>query len=74
MVGLNALLMCLLNTLIKMNTKAIIYARVSSVGDRQNTDRQISDLSEYAVYQKLEISRIFEEKISGAKLQSCRLP
>jgi len=47
--------------------KAIIYARVSSVGDRQNTDRQISDLSEYAAFQKLEISKIFEEKISGAK-------
>ena len=47
--------------------KAIIYARVSSVGDRQNTERQISDLSEYATYQKLEIAQIFEEKISGAK-------
>ena len=67
MVSLNALLMCLLNTLIKMNTKAVIYARVSSVGDRQNTDRQISDLSEYAAFQKLQISKIFEEKISGAK-------
>lgn len=50
-----------------MSTKAIIYARVSSVGDRQNTERQISDLSEYATYQKLEIAQIFEEKISGAK-------
>ena len=50
-----------------MSTKAIIYARVSSVGDRQNTERQISDLSEYAAYQKLEIAQIFEEKISGAK-------
>ena len=50
-----------------MSTKAIIYARVSSVGDRQNTDRQISDLTEYAKYQKIEISQIFEEKISGAK-------
>jgi len=57
----------LLNTLIKMSTKAVIYARVSSVGDRQNTDRQISDLSEYAAFQKLQISKIFEEKISGAK-------
>ncbi len=50
-----------------MSTKAIIYARVSSVGDRQNTERQISDLSEYATYQKIEIAQIFEEKISGAK-------
>ena len=60
-------LLCWIKTLIKMSTKAIIYARVSSVGDRQNTDRQISDLTEYAKYQKLEISQIFEEKISGAK-------
>ena len=67
MVCLDALFMCLFNTLIKMSTKAVIYARVSSVGDRQNTDRQISDLSEYAAFQKLQISRIFEEKISGAK-------
>ena len=67
MVCLDALFMCLLNTLIKMSTKAVIYARVSSVGDRQNTDRQISDLSEYAAFQKLQISKIFEEKISGAK-------
>ena len=47
--------------------KAIIYARVSSLGDRQNTERQISDLKQYADYQNYEISRIFEEKISGAK-------
>ena len=46
---------------------AVIYARVSSVGDRQNTERQISDLSEYAAFQKLQISHIYEEKISGAK-------
>ena len=46
---------------------AVIYARVSSVGDRQNTERQISDLTEYAAFQKLQISKIFEEKISGAK-------
>ena len=46
---------------------AVIYARVSSVGDRQNTERQISDLSEYAAFQKLQISQIYEEKISGAK-------
>ena len=50
-----------------MNTKAVIYARVSSVGDRQNTDRQISDLSSYAAYQNLAIEKVFEEHISGAK-------
>ena len=37
---------------------AVIYARVSSLGDRQNTERQISDLKQYAAYQNLEISRI----------------
>lgn len=58
---------CLLYTLNKMNTKAVIYARVSSVGDRQNTDRQVSDLMDYVKYQKMEISKIFEEHISGAK-------
>ena len=47
--------------------KAVIYARVSSVGDRQNTDRQISDLLDYVEYQKLELSKVFEEHISGAK-------
>lgn len=46
---------------------AIIYARVSSVGDRQNTDRQVSDLRDYADYAKLEIKEVFEEHISGAK-------
>ena len=57
-----------LYTLIKMNTKAaVIYARVSSIGDRQNTDRQVSDLLDYVKYQNLEICKIYEEHISGAK-------
>jgi DNA invertase Pin-like site-specific DNA recombinase len=51
---------------------AVIYARVSSVGDRQNTDRQISDLLDYVEYQKLELSKVFEEHISGAKKNSER--
>lgn len=50
-----------------MSTKAVIYARVSSVGDRQNTDRQVSDLTEYATFAKLTICKVFEEHISGAK-------
>ena len=61
-----------LNTLIKMNMKAVIYARVSSIGDRQNTDRQISDLLDYVEYQKLELSKVFEEHVSGAKKNSER--
>ena len=50
-----------------MNTTAVIYARVSSIGDRQNTDRQISDLLDYVEYQKLELCKIYEEHVSGAK-------
>ena len=50
-----------------MSTTAVIYARVSSIGDRQNTDRQISDLLDYVKYQNLEICKIYEEHISGAK-------
>ena len=51
-----------------MRTKtAVIYARVSSIGDRQSTERQVRDLSDYAVYQKMEVRKVFEEHISGAK-------
>ena len=31
-------------------TTGVIYARVSSIGDRQSTERQVKDLSEYAKY------------------------
>ena len=47
--------------------QAVIYARVSSVGDRQSTDRQVLDLQEYAKSAKLDLVQIFEEHISGAK-------
>ena len=50
-----------------MKTKAVIYARVSSVNDRQDTTRQIEDLKKYALLQDIEIVRIFQEHISGAK-------
>lgn len=49
---------------------AIIYARVSSSGaleNRQNTDRQVSDLVEYATKNGLLVKQVFEEHISGAK-------
>lgn len=52
--------------------KAVIYARVSSVSDRQNTERQVKDLMEYAKYQKYEVVQVFEEKISGAKKNTDR--
>lgn len=46
---------------------SVIYARVSSVGDRQSTTRQVIDLKEYARFAKLEVKEVFEEHISGAK-------
>ena len=47
--------------------RAVIYARVSSSGDRQSTDRQIEDLTRYADNKGLEVVRIFQEHVSGAK-------
>lgn len=47
--------------------KAIIYARVSSTTDRQNTERQVRDLTQYATAMLMEVVQVFEEKISGAK-------
>lgn len=44
-----------------------IYARVSSVGDRQDTTRQVRDLEKYAKEHSLDVVRTFEEHISGAK-------
>lgn len=46
---------------------AVIYARVSSVNDRQDTSRQVSDLQKYADAQCVKIVNIYEEHISGAK-------
>ena len=50
-----------------MKTNAVIYARVSSVSDRQDTARQIQDFTRYANAQEIEVVSIFEEHISGAK-------
>lgn len=50
-----------------MKANAVIYARVSSVSDRQDTARQIQDLTRYANTQDIEVVSIFEEHISGAK-------
>lgn len=52
--------------------KAVIFARVSSMTDRQNTERQVEDLKRYADYKGIEISHVYEEKISGAKKNSER--
>lgn len=50
-----------------MNKTAVIYSRVSSVGDRQDTARQVRDLEILAGERNLQINQIFEEHISGAK-------
>lgn len=47
--------------------KAVIYARVSSVGDRQDTKRQVEDLTRYAAVAELDVVAAYEEKASGAK-------
>lgn len=46
--------------------KAVIYARVSSGGDRQSTARQVADLTQYATTNGMAVTEIFEEHISGA--------
>ena len=47
--------------------KAIIYARVSSSGERQSTERQVSDLRKFAASAGYEVIDVYEEKASGAK-------
>ena len=53
-------------TMTDMKT-AVIYARVSSTGDRQSTERQVIDLTDYANKNEMRITKTFEEHISGAK-------
>jgi DNA invertase Pin-like site-specific DNA recombinase len=49
------------------NKSAVIYARVSSIGDRQNTDRQVLDLRAYARTNGYDVIKVFTEHISGGK-------
>lgn len=44
----------------------VIYSRVSSEGERQNTTRQVSDLTKYALHHNINIARAYEEHKSGA--------
>lgn len=50
-----------------MDKKAVIYSRVSSTGDRQDTSRQIRDLEILANQRNLIIEKTYEEHVSGAK-------
>lgn len=54
------------NTYMDSMKKAVIYARVSSLGDRQSTFRQVADLTQYATTNGMAVTEIFEEHISGA--------
>ncbi len=49
------------------NNTAAIYARVSSTNDRQSTERQVIDLTTYADHNNLNLVKVYEEHISGAK-------
>ena len=50
-----------------MDKKAVIYSRVSSTGDRQDTSRQIRDLEILAKQRNLIIEKTYEEHVSRAK-------
>ena len=52
--------------MIKMK-KTVIYARVSSESDRQNTERQVEDLKRYIAINDMDLVKVYEEKMSGAK-------
>ena len=47
--------------------KTIIYSRVSSESERQNTERQTKELQEYANRMNYDVVEIFEEKVRGLK-------
>ena len=46
---------------------AVIYARVSSYGKRQDTERQVLDLKQFAKQNDYNVIKIVEEHASGAK-------
>jgi DNA invertase Pin-like site-specific DNA recombinase len=48
--------------------KAAIYCRISTT--KQNTDRQISELQEYAHRNKMEVVEVITETFSGSKKKS----
>lgn len=56
-----------------MKKDLVIYARISSTTDRQNTERQISDLSLYAKNNNFQIVKTYEERISGARKNDDRI-
>jgi len=47
--------------------RVVLFCRVSSTNDRQNYERQINDLTQWARLNNYKIEGTFAEKISGAK-------
>ena len=46
---------------------AVIYSRVSSESERQDTERQTNELIDYARRMGYNINKVYEEKVSGYK-------
>ena len=51
---------------ITVNMIAVIYARVSSTTGRQDTERQVSELTAYAKANNIEVTKFYQDFISGA--------
>ena len=47
--------------------QAVIYSRVSSDSERQDTERQTNELKDYAHRMSYKIINVYEEKVSGFK-------
>ena len=53
--------------------RAVIYARVSSVNDRQNTHRQVEDLTRFANKNEYDLVGTYQEHVSGAAKNENRM-
>ncbi len=53
--------------------RAVIYARVSSVNDRQNTQRQVEDLTRFANKNEYDLVGTYQEHVSGATKNENRM-
>lgn len=52
---------------------AVIYARVSSNSGRQDTERQVNELSAYARNNNIEVAKVFQDYVSGATTKCAAL-
>ena len=52
--------------------KVVLFCRVSSNNDRQNYERQINDLTQFAESTNYKVEAVFAEKVSGVKKNSER--